>query len=370
LRYYKKHDAYTITSCEKDDIDDLRDFFNKHWMQNHIIYIDKEFLDWQYFNKRHDNYNFIIARDNSSGEIIGEAGFIPNYIFDYNIDEDKKFIWFSTWRMRSDYHNRSSLGIELLTTIPIVENTKNIGVPGIFENVAPLYKALKFETGCLDHYFILNEATKIFKIAKLPEGYPTNACISNTQGKTQNSTVGEIEVIDRNQFEYLFSEVMGKDRISFPKKTKEYFINRYYNHPIYKYEAMQIITNSEPIALLIFRTVNHDNETALRIVDGFGDLSGIGNLYDSIQKLLLNRGSEYIDIYCKGVSPDTLHNAGFTSHFISDDIIIPNFFEPFVRENKNINFAFYNKNKHPYTMFKADGDQDRPNMYHTREKMI
>jgi len=359
LRYYKKHDAFTISSCEKDDIDDLRAFFNEQWMQNHIIYIDKEFLDWQYFNKRHDNYNFIIARDYSSGEIIGEAGFIPNYIFDYSIDGDEKFIWFSTWRMRSDYQKRSSLGIELLTTIPVIENTRNMGVPGIYETVAPLYKTLKFDTGCLDHFFVLNEDVHDYKIAEIPEGY--------TFKIRRSGTYSEIEVIGQDLFEYILSEVMEKDRISYPRKTKEYFINRYYNHPIYKYEALLVRTGGEPVAILIFRTAKHDGATALRIVDGFGDYNSIGNIYDGLQKLLSNRGSEYVDIYCKGVSADALVNAGFTAHIISDDIVIPNFFEPFVRENKNIYFAFYNKGKRPYTIFKADGDQDRPSIYHIRK---
>jgi len=358
LRYYKKNDTYTITSCENDDIDDLRVFFNDYWMKDHIIFIDREFLEWQYHNERYDNYNFIIARENATGEIIGQAGFIPNYIFDYSIDGDEKFIWFSTWRLRTDKLQSGSLGIELLTAIPIIESTNNTGVPGIFESVAPLYKAMKYDTGCLDHFFVINEDMRGFNIADIPEGYSPIA-----RGIGASSM---LEVIKQDCFEQVFSEVMGKDRISFPKKTKEYFINRYYNHPIYKYEALLVRTGGEPVAVLMFRTAKHDGATALRIVDGFGDYDSIGNIYEGLQKLLSNRGSEYIDIYCKGVSTDILINAGFTAHTISDDIVIPNFFEPFVRENKNIYFAFYNKDKRPYTVFKADGDQDRPNVYHVR----
>ena len=45
---------------------------------------------------------------------------------------------------------------------------------------------------------------------------------------------------------------------------------------------------------------------------------------------------------------------------IKDDIIIPNYFEPFVRENIEINCAF--RSQLDYIIFKADADQDRPSI--------
>ncbi|EIA5267883.1 hypothetical protein LJ217_001634 [Campylobacter jejuni] len=43
-----------------------------------------------------------------------------------------------------------------------------------------------------------------------------------------------------------------------------------------------------------------------------------------------------------------------------DENLIPVYFEPFVKENIDIYFAFKSKNKN-YAIFKGDSDQDRIN---------
>ena len=49
---------------------------------------------------------------------------------------------------------------------------------------------------------------------------------------------------------------------------------------------------------------------------------------------------------------------GFVKKGLSD--IVPNYFEPFLKQNINIDYAF--KSKSPYVIFKGDSDQDRPNL--------
>jgi len=44
----------------------------------------------------------------------------------------------------------------------------------------------------------------------------------------------------------------------------------------------------------------------------------------------------------------------------NDHEVIPNYFEPFLKKNVNIRFA-YKAKEHNYAIFKADSDQDRPN---------
>jgi len=44
------------------------------------------------------------------------------------------------------------------------------------------------------------------------------------------------------------------------------------------------------------------------------------------------------------------------------NLIIPNYFEPFKRINIDLNYAYKDlKKDSPVRLFKADGDQDRPN---------
>jgi hypothetical protein len=47
---------------------------------------------------------------------------------------------------------------------------------------------------------------------------------------------------------------------------------------------------------------------------------------------------------------------------LEKDIIIPHYFEPFLKKNISLDYAYINKTEESYTLFKADGDQDRPNL--------
>ena len=358
MGYCKKYDGYTISSCENDDVDDLCLFFDTHWRKNHVFYTDREFFDWQYYNRRRSNYNFLIARDCTSGDILGQIGFIPTYLFDYDIADCDKFIWFATWMIRQDMSRRNGLGLRLLTSVPIYENTESVGTNGYYDSALPLYRMMKFETGIHDHFYILNENARVFKIACAPQGFSQKGGGSGAKGK--------VTVIDQNSFMDVYSEIKQKNQSEFIKKTKTYFINRYFNHPVYKYEVMLISTGSAPKAVFFFRTSFHDDACVIRIIDGIGGFHEIENIFDDIQALLSERGAEYIDLYCVGIGRDVLENAGFTSRLTGDEIIIPNYFEPFERINRNINYAYLDRGCLNRVIFKGDGDQDRPNIHYPR----
>ena len=80
-----------------------------------------------------------------------------------------------------------------------------------------------------------------------------------------------------------------------------------------------------------------------------------------MQELLISEKSEYIDFYQYGISKNTFRNSGFID-VEKTKIIVPNYFEPFIKKNINLNFAYKSsiKNRKIY-FFKGDGDQDRPN---------
>ena len=44
------------------------------------------------------------------------------------------------------------------------------------------------------------------------------------------------------------------------------------------------------------------------------------------------------------------------------DIVIPNYFEPFIQENISISYFTDSQNLENLRIFKADGDQDRPSI--------
>ena len=67
---------------------------------------------------------------------------------------------------------------------------------------------------------------------------------------------------------------------------------------------------------------------------------------------------EYIDLMAGTLPVELMSKSGFVLREPEDTNIIPTYFEPFVQENINI---WYQKSDPDIVIFKADGDQDRPN---------
>ena len=79
-----------------------------------------------------------------------------------------------------------------------------------------------------------------------------------------------------------------------------------------------------------------------------------------IFKIVHKEGYEYADFYCYGLENKILNDAGFFLVNSIDDLIIPNYFSPYLQKNINLNFFVDTENLNLIKLFKGDGDQDRP----------
>jgi hypothetical protein len=77
-----------------------------------------------------------------------------------------------------------------------------------------------------------------------------------------------------------------------------------------------------------------------------------------IARLMAKGAAEYADCYCAGVAPDLMRKAGFAERREGDPNIIPNYLSPPVYENTE--YFYFTSRAEGFTLFKADGDQDRP----------
>ena len=69
---------------------------------------------------------------------------------------------------------------------------------------------------------------------------------------------------------------------------------------------------------------------------------------------------EFIDFYCYGIAHQYLKKAGFSLLSQEDGNIIPNYFEPFERENVKIRIVVAHWPS--FHLSRGDGDQDRPSI--------
>jgi hypothetical protein len=338
---YKKNN---LSVAKIADVSDIMKFIDLEWGKNHILSINKDFFNFQH--KYGTNINFIISR-NEAKQINGIIGYISA---SENLAGD---IWTTTWKV-SRNNGEPMLGVRIIEYLRTMGHRTVMSV-GINKDTIDIYKYLGYSTGSLRHFFIPNDEIKINKIGIIPSWLKERDSLDKSESNY------EISIITSEQLKNGFSFELYKSRI--PYKDWNYFNKRYFLHPIFKYETYGIILNNEIISILILRKVNFNSSSVLRIVDYYGDETPFGYLKNFFKDLLFKSQAEYVDLYCYGMSEEVIKSSGFVEvPDDSDDIIIPNYFEPFLKKNIKIYFFIDRPLEDSRIFFfKADGDQDRPN---------
>lgn len=336
---------YKFKVCGKEDVDRLLAFINTHWKKNHITVRSREIMDFQYFNKETNSYDFVLAENTQTGDIDGIRGWIRVSQFDPALAQYDE-VWSAISKVRTDVQNEE---IKVLGSYlwRYLNKHKGFGTVGISKFSFAMHTAIRHQTCSLSQYFILNPCVREFQIAKIPDEY-----VFPIKAQSMDWCLAELDEI---------SSITDEDIPAYyrPIKSITYLKNRFVKHPVYKYHFYGIFHHGILKTILVGKYVEVGQAKILRIVDVLGSLEDVGCLYEDFVKLLIYTGCEYVDFLCFGVSSEVFDRMGFLQlNPDSDKIIIPNYFEPYIQENIIINGAF--KPEERYTMFKADADQDRP----------
>jgi hypothetical protein len=337
--------AYTIRNCSKHELPLLQKFINKYWKENHIMATSKALMDFQHLPASGEDYNFFIAINTHTGEIDGVLGYISTFFFDANL-KDEGLFWAAIWKVKPDIEDKL-LGLCLLFEVFALQDFKSYAVIGISNMTKQIYFALEFKLGHLNHYYIINTQKSNFNIAM------------NVETKNNSSDLEPgylIKQVDLS--EYANEEFLNE---YYPRKTIHYLVNRYVNHPIYRYIFYGIFHGDKLVTILVIRKITVNNSNVLRIVDAIGELTNLPNLYAYFQLLLETCDAEYIDMLNYGIEEKNIISIGFEKLDFEGNLIIPNYFEPFEQRNVKIEFA-YKTPFEQFVIFKGDSDQDRPNI--------
>ena len=338
--------SYSISLMEENDVNLVQDFIHNEWKQNHILSQSRTLFDWQYLNKNGE-YNFVIAKQDLT--IIGILGFIPHKKYDKNIEKNYT-IWLSLWKV-SENNTIPGIGLKMIFFLKKIFKNYLIAVNGINTEVANIYKALGFKIGSLNHFYVTNE--------NLEKKIISNSV--NYELPKLNKKGYEWEKLTKNNLKNLDNPEYYSEDI-FNQTSLEYIKNRYLDNPFYNYSVYKI-TNSQikKYSCLVLRYDSIESSNVIRIVDYIGDPNLLLFAGYGLNKIMINNSVEYADFWSYGISEKIMNNIGFKK--VDNNVIVPNYFEPFLRKNISINFAYQNPlfpNKYPLT-FKGDGDQDRPN---------
>ena len=341
---------FNINIATKSELTNIRKFIKKHWNAKHILAKNIDLINEFYGNKK--KFNFFIAKKNN--KIIGILGFIPSYKFSKHKNCKECTIWISLLKTLDKY---PGLGIKLVLELIKKFNNKYIAVNGINENSEKLFKLLGFKIGILRHYYKTNKKINKFYLVKKNKFYLE-------KNKKKNKFNSEEKKFKNNKLIKInSSNINVLKNLKYNDKNREYILNKYIKNRFYKYSVIASYTQKKKLSLVVFRICNYKNNKSIRIVDFLGNFNKSEILINYLNKLMLKINAEYIDFYQTGISKNSIIKNGFIENLHNDQIIIPNYYEPFLKKNIKIKYGILkNKNINKFKIFKADGDQERPNI--------
>ncbi|TXE89123.1 hypothetical protein FPD38_02370 [Campylobacter volucris] len=323
-----------IRFARLEETNKIMEFVKNHWNENHVFAHSKKALDFQYLDHYYQRYNIVLGiEDNKIQSILG---FTLLSQYDCKLQNNKD-LWFGIWKSI-----KPTFGLVLIKFLLETIKPNSIGNAGLSKHGIKYYKLFSYDkVEPLKHFYIKNDKKDNFHIADF----------------TISPNIHSIKNIDF-KYKILSLDEFEKSNIKFnfiPYKSKQYFINRYYKNPFYKYLFLGIFEKSTLKCIFVIREVSIYNSKCVRIVDFIGDFTE--NIYTLLQEFLIQNDYEYIDFLCYVNDFSKITNMGFIE---KNKEIITNYFEPFIKENQDIYFAYKCEDKN-YAFFKGDSDQDRIN---------
>jgi len=336
-----------IRFAKLDDVNSILEFISLYWNKQHIYVADTNYFNYEFINDQ--KVNFVISINNE--EVIeGILGFIK-----YDIDEDATSdIFTAMWMVKPNTRN-PLIGPNLIKFLAKDNLTRSLSTIGLSNQAYMVLKLMKFKVGQLSHFYLINPKIQNFKLIQIDY----KSCISlsdENQSLDHNFQLQEI-----NDEKIVIEVYNNLDRIR-PIKSQSFFKKKYFNNPYYSYLFFGLKSKNDIFfkGLLIIRKVVSKESSVLRIIDYFGDHNLLANIKYCLIDILNNYKSEYIDLYQYGIDDSILLSGGFKKNNFVDNLVIPNYFEPFQMSNIKINYSTNLEDN--FCFFKGDGDQDRPNI--------
>jgi hypothetical protein len=325
-----------------EDLPRLMEFVETEWKSGHIFARDESFFRYEYQCGK--ALNFIVS-ETDEGAINGMLGFIPS---SNEVDSD---VWTTMWKVSRDTGN-PVLGIHLLQYLK-AQGHRTVMSLGINQKTIGIYQYLGYATGSMNQHFLPNNTIRSFMISKIPLEV---ACMERPFLRSIDITLRllSFQNIPADFFQ------LGGCHIQ-PRKDLNYVKRRYFEHPIFCYRVYGIYRDNVLTTLLVTRVVHAVMSKALRLVDIIGDESLLPWVTHELHELLKDDAMEYMDLVSYGLDEGMLQQACLSKLDLSkDQIVIPNYFEPFMQKNIVIYFFVDGEISADLRLFKADGDQDRP----------
>ncbi len=315
----------------------VRAFINAHFDWKLPLVNLPEYFDYYY--RPLGGLQFALAEE--GGQLLAAAGYI---LANRCPSPD---VWVSVW-VAAAGHN--GVGLELMAALPGLTGARVLACNNIRPKTMAFYRFLGWYAGRLPHYY---------RLAGLPEYRLARIARREILPAGGDLALTRVESAAR------LSELGLPESPFAPYKDVWYLARRYFAYPGFCYEVYAALQNGRPLALLTLRVVDTapgrpENARVLRIVDYIGAPEVLPRLGGAIDRLLQASGAEYAECYCYGIPAEVFAAAGFCERREGDANILPNYLTPPLYENTE--YYFFTSQPENFVLFKADGDQDKPNL--------
>lgn len=279
---------------------------------------------------------FAVAQQ--GGRILSVAGYIPA------ADAPQADIWVSVW-VAAKGHN--GVGLELMDALPSLTGARLVACNNIRPETMPFYRFLGWQAQRLPHYYRLG-------------GSGTQALAHNARPPVPMPPGLALErVPDADHLRALGLPPTPHT----PRKDLAYLCHRYFANPWFCYDVWAAREDGPVLAYAVTRTVSAEDTgcvPVVRLVDLIGADAVLARLGGALDGILHAAGAEYMDCYCAGIPAAVWQAAGFWERREGDGAVIPNYLTPPLL--RNTEYYYFTSDPEGFVLFKADGDQDRPNL--------
>ena len=327
---------YVFRLALPEDKADILTFMNTHWGSRHPLVNLPDYFSYYYQNgEEHPAHlNFALCLF-PSGEIAALCGFIPS-------SRSGSDLWISIWC--ADKRAKGS-GLELMSKMPQLTGASRLSCNNIRPNTIPFYEFLGYTGARMNHFYRL-APRDIYKVARI-------------QDATILPAGGEGVLRHFEDFDALRA-AFHPGEAGHPVKDLWYLERRYFHYPRQQYLVYGGFLGEDCPLLFCLRRVEVEGSFVLRLVDVVGDHRLLPCFGAALDRLLGEMQAEYIDCYCWGIPAQTMAETGFCERLEGGPNIIPHYLTPPLFEN--VEYYLFTSDPNEFTMFRADGDQDRPNI--------
>ncbi|NLW78889.1 MAG: GNAT family N-acetyltransferase [Ruminococcaceae bacterium] len=325
-------------------------FIRQHWGAPHPLVELPDFFDY-YYKAEESALRFALAE--ADGRIVAAAGYVPAS------RGPAADVWVSLWV--ADPAARGS-GLELMDALPALTGCRTLACNNIRPETRPFYEFLGHTTGRVGHFY---------RLANRPEYR-----LAAVENKTMPPVGGQAVLTPLPTAEALLACEFVPPRGANPYKDIWYIRRRYFDFPRQQYRlyAAALPGDTAPRALLATRLTAATTDAwlsrrvyyadtpsvVLRMVDYIGPAGFLPQLGAGMDALLQSTAAEYAEFYCAGLPAQLLRQAGFAERTEGSPDILPTYLTPLARENTD--FYYFTSRPDAFTLFRADGDQDRPHI--------